>query len=151
MNVELFLMRYALTVCALILSGSLSISGQVLATASGSCGVSASGLMSCSWLSTVPLCKTSETTSGRRPPNHPELIVMRFALSPGAPLMRMVDGQDVLIIGMGDGELVNEATSPLVHVSVTNGSVILMPKEQNNLLRNVRKQEVNVQVVYTRR
>jgi hypothetical protein len=63
----------------------------------------------------------------------------------------MAEGKDVIIIGMGDGELVNETKSPHVHISMSNGSVVLMPKEETYLLRNIGKQEVDILVIHTDR
>jgi hypothetical protein len=147
------------------LFGLLSATGQVLPTSSGSCGISASGVMSCDLLSPAPL-KWANGSSGTQkipiirselsviqkiPISHSELSVIRFDLSPGAPLVPMVEGQDVLIVGMGDGELANETKSPPTHITLRNGSVVLMPKEEHYLLRNLGKQDVDVLVVHTGR
>jgi hypothetical protein len=68
--------------------------------------------MSYDWLSAAPLSKADGGGSNRTAPSGPKLFVTRFRLSPGAPLSALVEGQDVLIIGMGDGELANETKSP---------------------------------------
>jgi hypothetical protein len=141
-------MNYALGFFLFVLCSSLTVTAQVLPTVSGSCGVSPSGLMSCDWLSAVPRTKADGSTRKQSDPaGRPELIVTRFNLSPGAPLTRMVTGEDELIIGMGKGELINEAKSPPLHISVSEGSVFLMPKEGPYALRNVGKQEADVLVV----
>ena len=93
-------------------------------------------------------CKQSVNTV---PSGSPQLYVTRFNLSPGASLTPLVEGQEALIFGMGDGELVNEKKSPPAHVNVRNGSMVLMPREQHYLLRNIGKQELDVLVVQVRR
>ncbi len=140
-----------MTLYVLLLSSPLAVTAQVLPTSSGSCGVTASGLMSCDQLSVAPMRKADGTAIGRiTPGGHTELFVTRFNLAPGAPLAKMIEGHDVLIVGLGDGELVNEAKSPPLHIRVSNGSVVLMPKEESYLLRNVGNQELDVLVVHTR-
>ena len=143
-------MRHALTLWALFFLSSFT-SAQVLPTSNGSCGVSASGIMSCSWLSAAPLSKADKDTNKTEPQGHSELFVTRFTLSPGTPLSSLVEGHEVLIVGMGDGELVNEAKSPPTSINVWNGSVFLMPKEDHYLLRNVGKQDVQLLVLDVRR
>jgi hypothetical protein len=44
----------------------------------------------------------------------------------------MNDGDDVLIVAMSDGEVVNEASTPQTQINVTNGLVMLMPKEESS-------------------
>ena len=56
-------------------------------------------------------------------------------------------GEDELIIGMGAGELVNEAKSPSLPISISEGLVLLMPKEESYLLRNVGKQDIHILVI----
>jgi hypothetical protein len=141
-------MRYTVALWFLGLCGSLVATAQVLPTSSGSCGVAPSGLMSCDLLSAAPL-KKADGSKGIQavPSGQPELFVTRFNLSPGTPLTPLSEGQDVLIVGMGDGELVNEAKSPPTHIFVRDGSVFLMPQEEHHLLRNIGKQDVDVLVV----
>jgi mannose-6-phosphate isomerase-like protein (cupin superfamily) len=62
-------------------------------------------------------------------------------------LTRWVPGDDEVIIGMGTGDLENEAKSPHVDVSVSEGSIFLMPKDEPYRLRNVGKQDVEVRVI----
>lgn len=144
-------MKHAVTLCVLLLSSPLVVSAQVLPTSSGSCGVSSSGLMICDQLSPAPTRKADGTAISRSTPTgHPELFVTRYNLAPGANLAKMIEGHDVLIVGLGDGELVNETKSPPFHISVSKGSVVLMPKEEAYLLRNIGKQELDVLVVHTR-
>jgi mannose-6-phosphate isomerase-like protein (cupin superfamily) len=145
-------MRCATALWVLVLCSSFAEKAQVLPTSSGSCGVAPSGLMSCDWLSAAPL-RTPDRGSGGHATAEggPKLLVTRFNLSPSAPLRNMVEGHDVLIIGMGDGELVNETKSPQTHINVRNGSVVLMPKEERYLLRNIGRQDVELLVVDVRR
>lgn len=108
--------------------------------------------MGCEWLSAAPIRNADGNTVKQRASSvHPELFVARFDLAPGAPLTKMIEGHNLLIVGLGDGELVNETKSPPLHISVRNGSVILMPKEETYLLRNIGKQELDVLVVHTLR
>jgi mannose-6-phosphate isomerase-like protein (cupin superfamily) len=145
-------MKHAVVLWFLVLCGPSFSTAQVLPMSSGSCGVAASGLMSCDWLSAAPLKKADGSKSvDTVPSGRPQLFVTRFNLSPGAPLTPLVEGQEVLIFGMGDGELVNETKSPPAHISVRNGSVVLMPQEEHYLLRNIGKQELDVLVVQVRR
>jgi mannose-6-phosphate isomerase-like protein (cupin superfamily) len=108
--------------------------------------------MSCDWLSAAPLKKADGSVSINTVSSaHPQLSVTRFNLSPGAPLMPLFEGQEVLMVGMGDGELVNEAQSPPTHIDVRNGSVVLMPQKEHYLLRNIGKQGLDVLVIQLRR
>jgi hypothetical protein len=136
-------MKCAVVLWFLAVWGPLLATAQVLPTSSGSCRVAPSGLMSCDWLSAAPLKKADGSKSVNTVPSgRPQLFVTRFNLSPSAPLTSLVEGQEVLIFGMGDGELVNETKSPPAHINVRNGSVVLMPQEQHYLLRNIGKQEL---------
>ena len=76
-----------------------------------------------------------------------QLFVTRCILAPGAPLNPFVESRDVLIVGMNNGELVNEKKSPQSHVNVFNGLVILMPKEEPYLLRNTGKGKLELLVI----
>jgi mannose-6-phosphate isomerase-like protein (cupin superfamily) len=60
-------------------------------------------------------------------------------------------GSDVLIVGMNNGELVNEKKSPQNHVGVSSGSVMLMPKEERYLLRNIGKESLELLVIEVRK
>jgi mannose-6-phosphate isomerase-like protein (cupin superfamily) len=52
---------------------------------------------------------------------------------------------------MNNGEFVNEKKSPPSHVNVSSGSVILMPKEEPYLLRNVGKESLELLVIEVRK
>jgi len=145
-------MRYVTAFCLFILLSGHSSEAQVLPTSNGSCGISASGAASCDWLSAVDLpkagtTKTADTSADLRP----KLFVTRCTLAPGAPLNPLVDGADVLIVGMNNGELVNEKKSPQSHVDVSNGLVMLMPKEEPYLLRNIGKEKLELLVIEVRK
>ena len=145
-------MRCTVALWLLVLVASFAATAQVLPTSSGGCGVGASGVMSCDWLSAYPLSRVGEGgISHATPDGRPQLFVTRFNLSPGAPLRALVEGREVLIVGMGDGELVNEAKSPPTHINVSNGSVVLMPKEEKYVLRNIGKRDVDLLVIDVRR
>ena len=104
--------------------------------------------MSCSCPSAVPIKKADESTSQQSAPGgHPEPLVFRIALSPGAPLKRWAPGEDELIIGMGGGELTNEAKSPALPISMSEGQVLFMPKDEPYVLRNVGKQDVDILLI----
>jgi mannose-6-phosphate isomerase-like protein (cupin superfamily) len=62
-----------------------------------------------------------------------------------------VRGIDVLIVGMNSGELLNEKKSPQNHVDVSNGLVMLMPKEEPYLLRNIGKENLELLVIEVRK
>ena len=136
-------MRYVPAVCLSILLSAVTATAQILPTSNGSCRVTASGLESCNWMSGVSHEKAHNDTDGPRS----QLFVTRCILAPGAPLNPSVEGRDVLIVGMDNGELVNEKKSPQSHVNVSNGLVILMPKEEPYLLRNTGKEKLELLVI----
>jgi hypothetical protein len=97
-------LRYVPAVCLLILLSAVTATAQILPTSNGSCRVTASGLESCNWMSGVSHEKAHNDTDGPRS----QLFVTRCILAPGAALNPSVEGRDVLIVGMNNGELVNE-------------------------------------------
>jgi hypothetical protein len=145
-------MRYATVFCLFILLGGHYSEAQVLPTSNGSCGISASGVESCNSISAITLrnagrTKTADTAADLRP----KLFVTRCILVPGAPLSPLVEGTDVLIVGMNNGEFVNEKKSPQSHVNVSSGLVMLMPKEEPYLLRNTGKENLDLLVIEIRK
>lgn len=136
-------MQYVPAVCLLISLAAVTASAQILPTSNGSCRVTASGLQSCNWMSGVSHEKAQNDTEAPRS----QLFVTRCILAPGAPLNPSVEGRDVLIVAIDNGELVNEKKSPQSHVNVTNGLVILMPKEEPYLLRNTGKEKLELLVI----
>jgi|SRR5271167_87132 len=142
-------MKFALTLC-LFLSTVFSALAQVQPTSYGLCAVAATGLMRCEGISTPPV-----TFNGDKPAmpkaDAKGVFVTRYTLEPGAPLHRMVEGHDVIVVGMNDGELINEAKAPQTHMNVTNGTVMLMPKEETYLLRNIGKQNLDLLLIVVRK
>jgi hypothetical protein len=145
-------MRYLSAFCLFILLGGRSSEAQVLPTSNGSCAISASGLQDCDWISAITLRKAGTTkTANISADSRPKLFVTRCILAPGAPLSPLVEGTDVLIVGMNNGEVANERKSPQSRVNVTNGLAMLMPKEEPNLLRNIGKQSLELLVIEVRK
>ena len=128
-------MRYMPVFYLLLLFSGHCAEGQVLPASNGSCRVSPSGLEGCEWMTGVKSSK---------------LFVTRYTLAPGAPLSPVV-GRYVLIVGRNSGELVNEKKSPPSHVNISDGSVMLMPKEEPYLLRNIGKESVELLVIEVRK
>jgi len=130
-------MRYVPMFSLFALLSALTARAQVLPASSGGCNVGASGLHVCDWLSGDP----------RSP-----LFVTRFILAPGAPLdSGTIVGSEVLIVVRNKGELVNEKRSPPRHIDVYDGLVMLMPKEEPYLLRNIGKESVELLVIEVRK
>lgn len=133
----------------LVSIATLGATAQVQPISNGSCRVNASGLTACDWMSAYTSPAATKTTSSVAE-KRPKPLVTRFVLSPGAPLNSLVEGSEVLIVGMNSGEVVNEKNSPLSHVNVSNGSVMLMPKGEPYLLRNVGGQTLELLVIEVR-
>ena len=79
-----------------------------------------------------------------------KLFATRYILAPGAPFNPTSEGREVLVVAMNNGELLNEKRSPQSHINVTNGLVILMPKEEPHLLRNVGKGSLQLLLIDVR-
>lgn len=145
-------MKYAAALWLFLLWRSFAATAQVLPTSGGSCGVGSSGIMSCAWFTAVPLRRgDGDRSNNAAPDDRPQIFVTRFTLAHGAPLGALVEGREGLIIGMGDGELVNETKSPPIHISVGNGTALLMLKDEHYLLRNIGTQDLELLVVDIRR
>ena len=143
-------MRYVTAFFLFALLSSHSAQAQVLPTSSGSCGISASGGMDCDWASAINLRRPGTPKAIDTPADsRPKLFVTRYILAPGAPLNLnpRVEEANVLIVGMNNGELVNEKKSPQSHVDVSSGLVMLMPKEEPCLLRNIGKGNLELLVI----
>lgn len=144
-------MRYVSAFCLFVLLSHFMVTAQVLPTSNGSCRVTASGLESCNWMSGVSLRKAGTSKSTHSvDDDRSALFVTRYILAPGAPLNPPIEGTEVLIVGMNNGELLNEKKSPQSHVNVSNGLVILMPKQEPYLLRNVGKQSLELLLIEVR-
>jgi len=146
-------MRCVMAFCLIILLGSHNTEAQVLPTSSGGCAISGSGLQDCDWASAINLRRK---TGMKQPPDtsekkRPKLFITRCILAPGAPLSPLVKGHDLLIVGMNSGEFVNEKKSPPSHVDVFPGLVMLMPKKEPYLLKNVGKQSLDLVVIDVRK
>lgn len=143
-------MRFSLTSLLFVVLISFAAKGQQMPTSNGACSVSSSGLMGCEWLSTPPIrWKDGNSQTSKLPPKG--VFVTRFTISPGALLDRMNEGDDILIVGMCEGELVNEAKAPKSHVNITNGLVMLMAKEDHYLLRNTGEKSLDLLVIDVRK
>jgi len=136
---EEIIVRFSLTSLLFIVLAAFGANGQEMPKSSGSCSVSASG---------APIRWSNGETSKLVPKG---VFVTRFILSPGAPLHRMSEGVNILIVAMGDGELVNEAKEPKNHFKVTNGFVMLMRKDDPYLLRNIGGQSLDLVVIDVRK
>jgi hypothetical protein len=104
-------MRYLPACCLFVLLSSLTAAAQILPTSNGSCGIGASGVMSCDWMSGISLQKDAKKITDTAAAESSKLFVTRCILAPGAPLNPRVEGNVVLIVGMNNGELVNEKKS----------------------------------------
>jgi mannose-6-phosphate isomerase-like protein (cupin superfamily) len=146
-------MRYVPMFCVFALLSGLSAKAQVLPAASGSCTVAASGVQGCNWVSAVSLRRaTTSKPTDLASDSRSALVVTRFILAPGAPLdSQSIVGGEVLIVGRNNGEVINEKKSLPTHIDVYDGSVMLMPKEEAYLLRNVGKESTELLVIEVRK
>ena len=150
-------MRSLPAVCVFVLLGISTASTQIMPTSSGSCGVAASGAASCDWMCAVNVRKavTRPTTDGATNSargSHPALFVTTFILAPGAALgSQEIVGGEVLIVGRNQGEVMNENKSPSARIDVYEGLVMLMPKEEPYLLRNIGKDKVELLLIEIRK
>ena len=133
-------MKTAVCLFVFALSCCLTTTAQILPNGGCGCGVSSSGV-SCACASSMSTSKESV------PADSSQLIETRVRLAPGALLTKWIPADDEIIIGMGSGQLANEAKSPAVDVSLAEGSMFLMPKDEPSRLRNVGKQDVEVRVI----
>ena len=103
-------------------------------------------------MSAISLQKTdTRKTNDADADERSKLFVTRCILAPGAPLNPLIEGRDVLIVGMNSGEVVNEKKSPQTHVNVSNGLVMLMPKEEPYLIRNIGRESLELLVIEVRK
>ena len=143
-------MRFVTMFCLFVALSGYSSEAQVLPTSNGSCAITASGLMDCDWASAINLRRPGTPKAIDTPADsRPKLFVTRYILAPGAPLNLnpRVEEANVLVVGMNNGELVNEKRSPQSHVDVSSGLVMLMPKEEPCLLRNIGKGNLELLVI----
>src|SRR6202041_395474 len=135
---EVFPMKTVVGLFLFALCSSLTTTGQILPNSSCGCDVLSSGVVGCNCASGGNINKESV------PSDRSQIFETRVRLSPGALLTRWVEGDDELIIGIGNGEIANEVKSPPVNVFVREGSIFFMPKVEPYRLRNVGKQDVEV-------
>jgi hypothetical protein len=131
---------------AIVLVMAVVVSTAVLAQqypiAAGGCGVSASGLQSCNWISSI----------GPSPAQRHDLdlVVTTVSLAAGAPLTRLVGGYDNLIVALTDAHLQNEAKAAEQSFEVSAQQIFLMPRNQSFALRNVGDKEVKLLLIELR-
>jgi mannose-6-phosphate isomerase-like protein (cupin superfamily) len=137
--------------CLVVLVGGLTATAQVLPTSSGSC-VAAASSGGCHWVSTIKIRKAETITAEVADDSNSELFLTLFRIGPGAPLdsQAIVGGEVVLIVGKNNGEVTNEKKLPSNHIDVYDGLVMLMPKGEPYLLRNVGKDYVDLLVIEVR-
>jgi hypothetical protein len=150
-------MRRVPAICVFISISIITAAAQIMPKSSGSCGVAASGMASCDWISTINIRKaaTSQTTDETNDVAHdsgPALFVTTFILAPGAPLdSRQIVGGEVLIVGRNRGEVVNEKKLPPAQINVYEDLVMLMPKDEPYLLRNIGKGNLELLLIEIRK
>ena len=149
-------MRRLPAICLFISISIVTATAQIMPKSSGSCGVAASGVASCDWISTINIRKAaSRTTDGTSDLAHnsgPALFVTTFILAPGAPLdSREIVGGEVLIVGRNKGEVVNEKKSPPALINVYKDLVMLKPKDEPYLLRNTGKDNLELLLIEIRK
>lgn len=143
-------------ICIFISICIATTAAQIMPKSNGSCGVAASGVASCDWISEINIRRdvTSQTTEERSNPVHDSdtaLVVTTYILAPGAPLdSRGIVGGEVLIVGRNNGEVVNEKKSPPAHINVFENLVMLMPKNEPYLLRNIGKDNLELLLIEIR-
>jgi len=150
-------MRRLPAICVFISISIVTAAAQIMPKSSGSCGVAASGVASCDWVSTINIRKatTSQKTDETTNLTHdsgPALFVTTFILAPDARLdpREIVDGE-VLIVGRNSGEVVNEKKSPRARINVYEDLVMLMPRDEPYLLRNIGKENLELLLIEIRK
>jgi len=146
-------MRHPQLLCLIVLINALSAKAQVFPSASGSCAVAASGVGDCNWVSTVDLHRANPSTAASAPDKSSRSVVTtRFILAAGALLdSRQIVGGEVLIVGKNNGEISNEKKPLANHINVFDGLVMLMPKGEPYLLKNIGQSEVDLLLIEIRK
>ena len=150
-------MRRLPAIFVFISISTVTAAAQIIPKSSGSCGVAASGVASCDWISTINIRRaasrqTTDETSDLARDSGPALFVTTFILAPGAPLdSRGIVGGEVLIVGRNKGEVVNEKKSPPTPINVYEGLVMLMPKDEPYVLRNIGKDNLELLLIEIRK
>ncbi len=146
-------MRLSQVLGLYVLISALSATAQVFPSSNGSCRVAASGAEGCNWISGIgPRKIRPRKTASAADESIPALITERLLLAPGASLdSRSIVGEEVLIVGKNNGEISNEKKSPFGRIDVFDGMVMLMPKGEPYLLKNVGQFEVDLLLVEIRK
>ncbi len=79
------------------------------------------------------------------------LFVTKYILAPGAPLNPPIECDEVLIVGMRAGELRNEKKPSQKRIDVFDGLVMLVPKNEPYLLRNVGEHSLTLLLIEVRK
>ena len=146
-------MRHTQVLGLFVLISTLTATAQVFPSGSGSCAVAASGVEDCNWVSTIDLHRAvASKTTPAADKSSPLVFTTRFILAPGALLdSRQIVGGEVLIVGKNTGEITNEKKSPSSQIEVFDGLVMLMPKGEPYLLRNIGQFEVDLLLIEIRK
>ena len=115
-------MRHLQILCLTVLLSALTARAQVLPSASGSC--SGAG-----WQKSGPGCRP--------------LVFRRDS--------RQVVGGEILIVGKNNGEIRNEKKPSQDRINIYDGLVMLMPKGEPYLLRNVGKDDIDLLLIEIRK
>jgi|SRR5581483_10267805 len=130
---------------SLILVGVMFVAGfavpQRMPASDGSCSVTATGLESCDWWAGLGSSPSYPS---------PKILVTHYYLAPQAPLA-VTAGENVVIVAMSDGVLLDEKQSPASRINLSKGMAMLIPTGENVSLRNVgeTKLEVLAIVIHT--
>lgn len=146
-------MRHPQFLCVLLLVSALTATAQIFPSSNGSCTVAASGVEGCNWLSAVDLHRAvRKKATSVADKSSAQVFTTRFILAPGALLdSQQIFGGEVLIVGKNNGEIINEKKSPFGRIDVFDGMVMLMPKGEPYLLRNVGQSEVDLLLIEIRK
>ena len=142
---------YPAALFLIVISVSSPARSQVWPRVNGGCGVTSNGTYDCDWHSVILLRREGAAAEKEIEDGKWKLVVTRYTLAPGAPLDRMGPKYDNVVVGMNQGQLANETKSPRTYVSVTEGLVMLMPKEEKYRFRNIGKENLDLLVIELRK
>lgn len=145
-------MRHLQILCLFALISAIATSAQMFPSSNGSCTVAAGGVEGCNWVSTIDLHRAPhDKRVAEKHKTNRSVFTTRFILAPGALLdSRQIVGGEVLIIGKNNGEIRNERKS-FDRINVYDGLVMLMPKGEPYLLRNIGQSEVDLLLIQIRK
>jgi hypothetical protein len=111
--------------------------------------------MSCEWLGTVDVRKPdSQHANDTTKPGtgvQSGVFVTRLSLAVGAPVTLPMASYDALVVGLNDGVLTNETEKAApARITVSKGSVILVPKTERIRLRNDSGHDLELVVIENR-